>query len=500
MAKKKSTLLWENSADWSFDTIQRTYDEIEKIGVDEFKLNIYQNQLEIVSSEQMLDAYTSVGMPMMYNHWSFGKHFSREKDKYKYGYQGLAYELVINSSPCINYLMEDNTMTMQALVMAHASMGHNFFFKNNYLFKTWTDADSIIDYLIFAKNYIAKLEVTEGKLRVEKFLDSCHALQNYGVNQYKHPRKLSLLKEREKQKEREDYEQSRVNEFYRLLPEKENGVDKDKVDWKPEQALFPEENILYFCEKYSPNLKPWQRECIRIVRKIAQYFYPQTMTQVANEGTATYFHYTIFNRLYEKGMVSDGSIVEFLKSHSNVIAQPNWNDKYFTGLNPYKIGFEIFRDIERICKNPTDEDRRYNKDIIGENHIEVIKNIAENYRDESLILQFLSNKLIRDLKLFTVIDEKDEDFYLVDTIQNEQGYDHIRRNLAAQYERQNRIPKIEIVDANLKERMLCLQYDGYDGRCLSDPVDVLGHVRVLWGENPVVLYDSKFEPIAAILE
>ncbi len=55
----------------------------------------------------------------------------------------------------------------------------------------------------------------------------------------------------------------------------------------------PQENILYFVEKYSPKLEPWQRELVRIVRKLAQYFYPQGQTKVMNEGWATFWHYTI---------------------------------------------------------------------------------------------------------------------------------------------------------------------------------------------------------------
>ena len=112
--------LWEN-AEWTFPLIENTFKEIEKIAVEELGLeNVYRNEIEIISSEQMLDAYSSVGMPVMYQHWSFGKHFLKDKKMYDKGYQGLAYEIVINSDPCISYLMEENTMTMQALVMAHA--------------------------------------------------------------------------------------------------------------------------------------------------------------------------------------------------------------------------------------------------------------------------------------------------------------------------------------------------------------------------------------------
>ena len=106
------------------------------------------NQIEIITSEQMLDAYASNGLPVGYPHWSYGKEFIRNEQAYKRGMQGLAYEIVINSDPCIAYLMEENTITTQALVIAHASYGHNSFFKGNHLFRQWTVADGIIESLM----------------------------------------------------------------------------------------------------------------------------------------------------------------------------------------------------------------------------------------------------------------------------------------------------------------------------------------------------------------
>src|SRR3974390_2667373 len=137
------TLLFKSGADWDFDTIDRTWDAIEEVAT-ELKISYYRPQIEIVSAEQMLDAYSSVGMPIYYKHWSFGKDFIGNYNNYKAGNMGLAYELVINSDPCIAYLMEENDMTMQLMVMAHASVGHSAVFKNNYLFKQHTHADSIV--------------------------------------------------------------------------------------------------------------------------------------------------------------------------------------------------------------------------------------------------------------------------------------------------------------------------------------------------------------------
>ncbi|VEB32797.1 stage V sporulation protein R [Legionella sainthelensi] len=115
-------------AEWTFELIQDYDREIARIAKD-FKLDTYPNQIEVISAEQMMDAYASVGMPIGYHHWSFGKHFVSVEKSYKRGQMGLAYELVINSNPCISYLMEENSMPMQALVIAHACYGHNSFFK-----------------------------------------------------------------------------------------------------------------------------------------------------------------------------------------------------------------------------------------------------------------------------------------------------------------------------------------------------------------------------------
>lgn len=123
------------SSEWTFPLLERYNQELGRIAAD-YRLDTYPNQIEIITAEQMMDAYSSVGMPLGYQHWSYGKRFVATEQHYRRGQMGLAYEIVINSNPCIAYLMEENTLTMQALVMAHASYGHNAFFKGNYLFRT----------------------------------------------------------------------------------------------------------------------------------------------------------------------------------------------------------------------------------------------------------------------------------------------------------------------------------------------------------------------------
>jgi stage V sporulation protein R len=478
--------LWTDT-EWSFKQLDRVYNEIEKIAVEELGLDTFPNQIEIITSEQMVDCYSSIGLPIFYHHWSFGKHFTRDWSKYQKGYQGLAYEIVINSSPCISYLMEENTMTMQALVMAHACFGHNHFFKNNALFREWTDASSIIDYLVFAKEYIAKCEIREGREQVESFLDSCHALMNYGVNRYKRPAKLSLLKERVRAEGRENYKQAQVNELFDTLV-KESEADPEKEKIFPTE---PEENILWFCEKFSPELTEWKREIIRIVRKVSQYFYPQAQTKTLNEGCATFCHYRIMNRLHEKGMMTDGSYLEFLTSHTNVVYQPDFDSRNYTGINPYALGFAMMQDIARICTKPTEEDRRWFPDIAGSgDDMAVLRDAWKNYRDESFIRQFLSPKVIRDLGLFRVTDDKEAPTYVVTAIHDDAGYQIVRESMAENYERHATVPQIEVLSVNPQTRTLSLQYRQYRDRSLLKTTSVVKHVHALWG-NTVFLYDAE---------
>ncbi len=267
--------------EWTFEKLDNIYLEIQKIADVKYSLHYYPNQLEIISSEQMIDAYSSVGLPLYYSHWSFGEQFVKELDAYKRGRMGLAYEIVINSSPCIAYLMEENTMLMQTLVISHASFGHNHFFANNYLFKQWTQPDSIISYLDFAKKYIRKCEELYGEAEVEAVIDATHALQSYGVDKYSRPAPLSAENEEKQRKERDEYLHSQLNVIWKTVPTPDNNEDEDKESIFPES---PQENILYFIEKNAPRLEDWKREIIRIVRKTAQYFYPQRQTSLMNEG------------------------------------------------------------------------------------------------------------------------------------------------------------------------------------------------------------------------
>ena len=481
-----------DGADWSFDTLQRIHDACETVALNELGLDVYPNQIEVITAEQMLDAYSSIGMPLFYKHWSFGKHFAQHEALYRKGLRGLAYEIVINSSPCISYLMEENTATMQTLVIAHAAFGHNHFFKNNYLFKVWTDANGILDYLNFAKGYIASCEHRHGTAAVERTLDAAHALMSHGIHRHQSKKRLDLAQEEKRERERREHEERMFNDLWRTVPAKASKTASELSVGRRRALLgLPQDNILYFLEKSAPRLQSWQRELLRIVRHVAQYFYPQGQTKVMNEGTATYVHYRIMNRLYEQGAISEGNFLEFLQSHTNVVFQPGYDDPRFSGFNPYALGFAMMQDLEKIVSEPDDEDREWFPAIAGRGDVmAVLCDIWANYRDESFISQFLSPRLMRQLRLFQLYDDPSyEEGIKVASIHNERGYHRIRRQLARQYDVGWIEPNIEVVDVDLEgDRRLILRHAVVNGCRLEekDAKRVLQHLADLWSYDVVL--------------
>jgi stage V sporulation protein R len=271
--------------------------------------------------------------------------------------------------------------------------------------------------------------------------------------------------------------------------EKASG-DKSAEERRRALLELPQENILYFLEKTAPRLQPWQREILRIVRQIAQYFYPQSQTKLMNEGCATYVHYRIMTRLHETGRLTDGAMMEFLRSHTNVVFQPDFDDPRYSGINPYALGFAMMEDISRICREPTAEDQNWFPAIAGSGDpMPVLRDVWANYRDESFVLQFLSPRLIRHFGLFNVLDDANEPELRVQAIHDERGYRRIQQALARQYDVAWTMPDIQVIDVNLAtDRRLILAHRALN-RVLLDEKDtrlVLQHLADLWGYDVVL--------------
>jgi stage V sporulation protein R len=483
-ADATSKLLFRGS-DWDFETIQRCYEAIERIAEDELRLEVFPNRIELITNEQMLDAITSFGMPLMYRHWSFGKSFVQQEALYRHGLGGLIYEIVINSNPCISYLQAENSATMQALVIAHAAFGHNHFFRNNRIFQQWAEPSGILDYLEYAQSYIGKCEEQHGQAAVERVLDAAHALRDQGVHRHAPRRPLDLGAEQRRLRERRQHEEREYNDLWRTLPTRREARGADPTAERRNSLGLPEENLLCFIEQFAPKLAPWQREIIRIVRLIAQYFHPQPQVKMMNEGCATWVHQQIMTRLHETGRIDDAAFLEVLHTTSNVITQPDFDRPGGGGFNPYALGYAMMRDIARVCTDPTEEDRAWFKDFAGNGDpIGTLHYAWSNFRDESFVLQYLSPAVMRNFRMFRLLDDAAAPHLLVDAIHDDAGYREIRRTLASSYDPAETACNIQVTDVDLEgDRRLMLTHHTRAGRLLSpgDALATLRHVASLWG-------------------
>jgi stage V sporulation protein R len=300
------------------------------------------------------------------------------------------------------------------------------------------------------------------------------------VDRYRRPQKISMVEEEIRRKDREAYLQQQVNDLWRTLPKSQGKQSRKEHRRFPEE---PQENILYFIEKNAPLLEPWQREIVRIVRKIAQYFYPQRQTQVMNEGWATFWHYTLLNDMYDQGLLSDGFLIEILSSHTNVVFQPPVTHPAYSGINPYALGFNMFTDLRRICEKPTDEDRQWFPDIAGSDWHKTLDYAMRHFKDESFIGQYLSPRMMREFRLFSVVDDSTQKELEVAAIHDDTGYRHVREALSRQYDLGSREPNIQVWNVNLRgDRSLTLRHTRHNDRPLDNGAEeVVKHVARLWG-------------------
>jgi stage V sporulation protein R len=118
-----------------------------------------------------------------------------------------------------------------------------------------------------------------------------------------------------------------------------------------------------------------------------------------------------------------------------------------------------------------------------------LRDVWANYRDESFIAQFLSPKLMRDMRLFHVVDDPDESDLYVEAIHDERGYRKMRRSFARQYDVAWLDPDIEVVDVDLTgDRRLIVHHRALNRITLQkdDARRVLQHLADLWGYDAVL--------------
>lgn len=405
-------------------------------------LDFYPQEFELCSYEDMIGYEAYMGMPSRYPHWSFGKAYERKKTFYRYNLTGLPYEMVINSNPCLAYLMKDNTLLLQVLTMAHV-YGHNDFFKNNRLFKMGTRAEDTLEmfktHADKIRSYIADPSI--GYARVERILDAAHSIR-YQTTRIVGEKRLS----RQEQKERIISQFMPKPSEHPLLDDRKKEMlpDLDKI------PLVPEEDLLLFLYEYAP-LKDWEKDILMMVREESLYFLPQIETKIMNEGWASYWHYQILNSLD----LPTGLHLEFLKRHNQVIAPLEG------GINPYHLGFRMF---EKLAQKSDDPD--------------FIFKVREQERDASFLRRYFDIGLCKELNLFQF--RKSGKDYIVSEIADEEGFEKIKETLIASVG-MNSIPNIRVMEVG-RHNTLVLEHE-WDGRELNLEYahNTVKHIAALWG-------------------
>jgi len=418
--------------DWDFKFLQEWDDKI-KIAAEEAGLDWFDIHYEVCDYLSMIGHMSYHGMPSHYGHWSFGKSFERTQQQYNLGMSGLPYELIINSDPSIAYLMRENAAYLQLLIMCHC-VGHSDFFKNNRMF-SHTGPKSIVQRMRSSRKRIQSYieDPTIGIVLVEEVLDAAHAIQ-FQTHRY-HINRPSEEELREK--------------YTKLIKEDVDGKYKDfDLDDIP---LEPEYDLLNFVINHAPKIPDWKKDILEIVRNQSQYFIPQIQTKIMNEGWASFWHYRLMHTLD----LPQEYHLPFLKSHNQVIRP------HIGGLNPYHLGFEMFKRIEE-------------RHGIDECFI-----ARETCHDASFLRQYLTQNDCYELGLFSFSKQKDK--FVIDEISNDEGWKSVRSDLINNVGT-NGIPVIYI-DSIDDGDMLILRHE-HDGRDLdlSHADEVVVHLTTLWGD------------------
>ncbi|QDU95501.1 SpoVR family protein [Lignipirellula cremea] len=448
-----------------------------------YGLDFFPTIFEVVDHDQLNAVAAYGGFPTRYPHWRFGMEYAQLSKSYSYGLSKI-YELVINNNPCYAYLLASNGITDHKLVMAHV-YGHCDFFKNNEWFRQTNR--KMIDEMANHGNRIRRYMDRFGVEEVENFIDLCLSIEDLidihapfirrrDATQ-KYDFRANTDEQRSPQPQRfqsKSYMDSFVNPPAALKKEAERLQEQDR-----QREGFPAEptrDVMLFILENAP-LKPWQADVLAIIRDEAYYFAPQAQTKIMNEGWATYWHSTIMTR----HGIEPNDLICYADHCAGTLAGSR------TRLNPYKLGVELFRDIED----------RWNRGCYGEDYErcddmrakqewnthaglgrEKIFEVRRIHNDLTFIDEFLTLEFCRRHQLFQFGFNDDSGYYEIES----RKFDEVKQQLLFNLTNRGR-PQISVVDGNFRNRGELLLEHTFVGVELkmSYAHDTLKNMYSLWG-------------------
>lgn len=427
---------------------------------------------EVVPAQVMYEM-AAYHFPVRFPHWTYGGEYYRQKAHYDHGMLKI-YELVINTDPPQAYLMETNELTAQKLVIAHV-LGHVDFFRRNIYFQ---QSNRQMDVAAAAHaDLVSRLEQEQGLEPVEQTLDAALSIA-YHVD----PTSSFF-----RQKGREEYERERLHPPEKPLSEyddvwnltgQKNEIVKKEHKIPPE----PQRDLLLFLAQESRHLEGWQRDILQLVREEWIYFYSNIRTKVMNEGYATFWH----ERILENSLLTPEQHVEFRRLHTAVVSVG-----HHFAINPYLVGYKVWRDIERRWEEGDEEQTWYGDKFKrkGAEGVSKVLEVAADYRDADFIRTFLTEQLVKDLDLYKYRFKGDVQKQQGAWITEKAAWQEIRDGLADQLTSSG-VPAILVEDGDYhRHGELLLRHDFASDR---NPLDIdyanrtLRHIYQIWG-RPVYL-------------
>ncbi len=416
--------------------------DIEKIAAS-YGLDFFPVIFEVLKSKEIYELASKGGFPIRYPHWRFGMEYEQMVKSYDYGLSKI-YEMVINTNPCYAYLMDVNALTDQKLVMAHV-YAHCDFFKNNYYFSKTNRKmmDEMANHATRIRRYIDKY----GWDNVENFIDRCLSLEN--LIDYNSPfiKRKSDSQDNSDAKIKKLKSKNYMDKYINppdFIDQQKKSFIKDETQI-PRFPTEPESDILLFLMNFSP-LEEWQRDVLAIIHEEAYYFSPQGQTKIMNEGWASYWH----SKIMTGHILQDSEVIDYADHHSGTVHMNPGQ------INPYKIGIELFRDIENRwnkgqfgkeydeCDDYVEKKRWDKKSGLGRDKIFEVRKI---YNDVTFIDTFLTEEFCRENKLFTYRYNKRTKQYEISS----RDFEAIKKQLLFSLTNMGQ-PRIKILDANWQNR------------------------------------------------
>jgi len=467
--------------------LARHRDDIRKHAED-YGLDFFETVFEMVDYEQINSLAALGGFPVRYPHWRFGMEYDQLSKGYAWGLQKI-YEMVINTDPSYAYLMKSNSVTDQKIVMAHV-YGHVDFFKNN----TWFSKTNrkMLDVMA---NHAVRIRAhmdRYGQDNVESFIDKCLSIEGLidPFQPFVGAKKFDEERDQGREPGKIKTDRAYMDKFINppeFLEEQRNRM-RDEAKKARKNPPAPMKDVLAFLLEQAP-LSDWEHDVLSMIRDEAYYFAPQGQTKIMNEGWASYWH----SKIMTQKVLKDSEVVDFADHHAGTMAMAPGQ------INPYKIGLELFRDIEdrwnrgKFGKEYDDCDdmvakAKWDKKLdLGRKKIFEVRRVCN---DITFIDEYLTEEFVERLKMYTyAFNRRTNQYEIVD-----RDWTKVREKLLFMLTNRGQ-PFIYVTDGNFQNKGELLLWHKHQGLDLDVrwARETMASLAAIWGRpvNVETEYDGQ---------